>query len=44
MSDRIDPDDAPLLTKDFFDSASVREGGAGRQSRMNEMLRKAVGV
>ena len=84
MSDWIDPDDAPLLTKDFFDRAEIREGGkvirpatgtlmgrpplgnaakkqvtlrldrevieafraggAGWQSRMNEVLRKAVGV
>jgi uncharacterized protein (DUF4415 family) len=27
MSDWIDPDDAPALTKDFFDRAQVREGG-----------------
>jgi uncharacterized protein (DUF4415 family) len=86
MSDWIDPDDAPLLTKEFFDRAEIREGGkviraatgtltrmgrpplgdaakqqvtlrldrdvieafrasgAGWQSRMNEVLRKAVGV
>ncbi len=27
MSDWIDPDDAPMLTKDFFDRAEIRDGG-----------------
>ena len=27
MSDWVDPDDAPLLSKDFFDHAQVRDGG-----------------
>jgi uncharacterized protein (DUF4415 family) len=27
MSDWVDPDDAPPLTKDFFDRAEIREGG-----------------
>jgi uncharacterized protein (DUF4415 family) len=27
MSDWVDPDDAPMLTKDFFDRAGVRDGG-----------------
>jgi uncharacterized protein (DUF4415 family) len=26
MSDWVDPDEAPLLTKDFFEGAEVREG------------------
>lgn len=85
MSDWIDPDDAPLLTKDFFDGAEIRDGetvvraatatltkmgrpplgkaakkqvtlrldgavidafkagGAGWQSRINDVLLKAVG-
>ena len=84
MSDWVDPDDAPELTKEMFDRAEIREGGkiirpatgtltrmgrpplgeaakkqvtlridsavvdafraggAGWQSRMNEVLRKAV--
>jgi len=27
MSDWVDPDDAPLLTKEFFDRAEIRIGG-----------------
>jgi uncharacterized protein (DUF4415 family) len=27
MSDWIDPDDAPPLTKDFFERAEIHEGG-----------------
>ena len=27
MSDWIDPDDAPLLTRDFFERAEISEGG-----------------
>ena len=27
MSDWIDPDDAPILTQDFFDRAEIRDGG-----------------
>jgi uncharacterized protein (DUF4415 family) len=84
VSDWVDPDDAPELTKEMFDRAEIREGGkiirpatgtltrmgrpplgeaakkqvtlridsavvdafraggAGWQSRMNEVLRKAV--
>ena len=86
MSDRVDPDDAPILTAEIAARAEVREGdkvirpatgtltrmgrpplgdaakkqvtlrldsdvvaafragGAGWQSRMNEVLRKAVGT
>ena len=85
MSDRVDPDDAPILTAEIAARAEIREGGkvirpatgtltrmgrpplgdaakkqvtlrldsdvvaafraggAGWQSRMNEVLRKAVG-
>lgn len=85
MSDWVDPDEAPLLTRAFFDGAEIREGdkivrpatatmtrmgrpplgkaakkqvtlrldsavidafkagGAGWQSRINDVLLKAVG-
>ena len=36
MSDWDDPDDAPLLTKQFFDRAEIRVGG--------KMVREATGT
>jgi uncharacterized protein (DUF4415 family) len=36
MSDWIDPDDSPPLTKDFFQRAEVREGG--------KVVREATGT
>lgn len=36
MSDWVDPDDAPLLTKEFFDRAEIREGG--------KLIRAATGT
>jgi uncharacterized protein (DUF4415 family) len=39
MSDWIDPDDAPMLTKDFFDRAEIREGGKVVRASMGTMTR-----
>lgn len=36
MSDWVDPDDAPLLTKEFFERAEVRVGG--------KVVREATGT
>lgn len=36
MSDWVDPDDAPILTKEFFERAEVRVGG--------KLIRKATGT
>jgi uncharacterized protein (DUF4415 family) len=46
MSDLTDPDDAPELTKDFFDRAEVREGGKivrAAQGTLTRMGRPPLG-
>jgi uncharacterized protein (DUF4415 family) len=48
MSDWVDPDDAPMLTKDFFGRAEIREGGkivrasTGTMTRMGRPPRGAA--
>jgi uncharacterized protein (DUF4415 family) len=39
MSDWIDPDDAPMLTKDFFDRAEIRDGGKVVRASTGTMTR-----
>jgi uncharacterized protein (DUF4415 family) len=40
MSDWIDPEDAPALTKDFFDRAQVQEGGKVVRAATGTLMRK----